>query len=96
MLNLKELAGEIAMTTNASIAPANDQYKSPKATPRVGRFNHTHVVKIARVSNEIMTTTVGSEKPPRIKAIKKTSGYVQMEMGTFAAEVMERKIRDAR
>ncbi len=74
LLNLKELAGAIAMTTNASTAPTNDHIKRLKATPRVGRFIHIHAENVARASKEMITNAVGSEKPPRMKEKKKISG----------------------
>ena len=96
MFNLTALAGEIAMTTSASTAPVSDRVKMVKATPRVGRFIHSHVEKIARTNNEMMTKTVGSEKPPKIKEKKKVSGYTQWERRDFSAEKIERKMDAAR
>ena len=65
------------MTSNANTAPANDQNKILKAALRDGGFIHTQVEIIARPSSEIIIATVGSEKPPRMKAMKKLSGYFQ-------------------
>ena len=94
--SLKELAGAIVIASNASIAPANDQPIRFRAVLRVGGFIQIHADMNARARSVIMTATVGSEKPPMMKAMKKPSGYFQKGIESFAAADMDRKMKDAR
>ena len=84
------------MTSNASTAPVNVHSKILNAGPRVGGFNHNQEEMIASPSSEIMIATVGSEKPPRMNATNKPSGYFQYGRRVCAAEDMEFKMKAAR
>ena len=92
----RELPGAIAITSRAVRAPANDHPNRLMAALRNGAFIHIQTANIAQVSNVIMTVSVGSEKPPNRKAMKKPSGYFHFESGIFAAEEMDRKRKDAK
>src|SRR5258706_1070516 len=84
------------MTIRASVAPANDQVKNLKAALRTGGASHHQAAKIPQPSSAIMITTVGSEKPPKIKAMKKLTGYNQREEEVLAVKDMERKRKAAK